>query len=172
MNADQRGEAGREVIRQTITQLQDMDTVYENTINPNREIVRPDIATFNALLAAAINVESCEMGEFVFRELNALKITADETTYERAIILFVTQPNYSDAYDFLKECQSKGMIPTRAAYLAIGLRCLEENDDRWISIGKDMVNHNYYPGHELRDALLTGGFISGDVLRPLERVPE
>ena len=160
MNAAQVGEPGREIIRQTITQIQDMDVVHEEAINTNKRIIRPDISTFNALLGTAVDMESRELGEFVFREINAHKVKADETTYERAIILFVVQPDYNDAYDFLQECQSKGIRPTRASFLAIGLRCLKENDDRWIRIGIEMVDHEYYPGSELRQALLAGRHLS------------
>lgn len=171
MNAAMVGEPGREIIRQTITQIQDMDTVHEEEINANKRIIKPDIETFNALLGTAIDTESREMGEFVFRELNAHKIQADATTYERAIVLFVTQDDYSDAHAFLQECQSK-MTPSRRSFLAVALRCLKEGDERWIRIGKEMVDCGHYPGGELQNALLTGGHISAARLKPLARSSE
>ncbi|PWN36295.1 uncharacterized protein FA14DRAFT_53909 [Meira miltonrushii] len=171
MNADMVGEPGKEIIRQTITQIQDMDTVHEQEISANKRIIQPDIATFNALLGTAIDTDSRELAEFVFRELNAYKIKADETTYERAIVLYVAQENYSDAYAFLQECQSK-MIPSKASFLAVALRCLREDDDRWINIGQEMVKNGYFPGGELLNALIKGGHISAARLGELSRSRE
>lgn len=168
-NAYQTGETGQEMIRQTITQIQDMEIAHENAISNNNRIIRPDIATFNALLTVAVDTESREMAEFVFRELNSLKIKADETTYERAIVLFVIQPDYSDAISFLEECKSNGMVPTRNSFLFIGLRCLKEKDDRWIKIAKEMLDHGYYPGAELKMALLEGDYVSSARFSSLER---
>lgn len=128
--------------------------------------LRPDVHTFNALLSTAVNMQSPDLGRLVFDELNAAGVKADGTTYERAIVLSVTQPNYEDGFALLEECKMRDIRPTKSAYLALGTRCLHENDERWIGIGKEMTENEYYPGQELQDALLRGNWIDSGKLKP------
>lgn len=126
--------------------------------------LQPNIDTFNALLTVALATKSHTMATTIFKQLNAHKVKANERTYERAIRLSLLQDNYQNAFRLLEECKKRDLVPTRWSYFYIGLRCLEENDPRWIQIGKEMLETGYNPGHTLGRKLREGGYIANDEL--------
>jgi pentatricopeptide repeat protein len=134
----------------------------------NQDSLVPTISTYNALLSTAIDTESSALGRFVFDQINKERCPADETTYERAIVLSLTQSSYEDAFRLLNECKMRNLRPTRAAYQALGLRCLKEEDDRWISIGREMIDLGYYPGQDLHEELVRGDWVDSHKLRPFD----
>ncbi|PWN88625.1 hypothetical protein FA10DRAFT_167943 [Acaromyces ingoldii] len=117
------------------------------------DTVLADAATFDELLLTAIDARDRLMGTLVFKDLNhhrrrtpeekAAKIgemvTPTATTYERAIILCLTQKGYyEDAFKFLEEAKRRKIVPTRTSYEAIVLRCRDAGDERWERIAREL----------------------------------
>lgn len=124
-----------------------------------RFTVQASIDTFNILLSTAINRRSRRLAKAVMAHLVAARIPATAVTYERAIVLALTQPTYEAAFSYLEECKLRGHVPTRASYLAIAKRCLEEHDERWVGIGNEMIENGYKTGKVLHGALEKGGWL-------------
>lgn len=124
--------------------------------------VQANVQTYNILLSTAIDRRNRHLAKAVLTHLTKANIHGDATTYERVIVLSLTQPSYESAFTYLGECKENKITPTRDSYLAIGKRCLEERDERWIGIGQEMLKRGYYPGPQLAQALQKGGWMETD----------
>lgn len=107
-----------------------------HVIGPDAPGLRADIDTYHAMLTVCINAVDRYMGTLLLRDLAAHQpaLVPTEVTYERAIVLCCTQHVYEDAFAFLEEAKSRGIVPTRASYTAIISACRNARDDRYARI--------------------------------------
>lgn len=133
--------------------------------------VKADANTFDELLSTAIDARDRLMGTLIFKDLNYLRerssktvvaqdTTSDSTvtptvrTYERAIILCLTQKGYyEDAFKFLEEAKRRRLVPTRTSYEAIILRCKQAGDDRWETVARELKSTRQRPSFAIEQWL-------------------
>ena len=70
-------------------------------------------------------------------------------TFERMIVLCLTQRNYDDAFGFIEEAKERGITPSRKSYEALVRKCFRERDQRWERLLSDMSDHGYRPSAKL-----------------------
>src|SRR5258708_25663453 len=70
-------------------------------------------------------------------------IKPDAGTYERYIILCLTQPTYEDAFFYLEEMKGAGFKPTFKVYDSIIRRALRAQDSRWKLAVTELLEAKY-----------------------------
>ncbi|KAI8098679.1 uncharacterized protein BX664DRAFT_381362 [Halteromyces radiatus] len=108
--------------------------------------VVPDVDTFNAVLEACIQTEMKGMGQIVIEELKKAKVTPNVETFSKMITLACTQPNYEDAFVYLEEMKSHGIIPPRQCYVVLAKKLAWERDPRYHIALEEMETYGYRPG--------------------------
>lgn len=119
------------------------------TSGDRRELVRPNLDTFNSLLSGCIDAADYDTGVELLKDLNHLKLRPNAVTFERMIVLCLTQPNYDDAFGLIEEAKDKGIPPSRKSYEAVVRKCFREKDHRWESVLADMKDQGYRPNPRL-----------------------
>ncbi|OCH84665.1 hypothetical protein OBBRIDRAFT_764006 [Obba rivulosa] len=118
--------------------------------------VRPNLETFNLLLAGCIASEQRQLGDRLLTEMKEMHIKPDPRTYERLIMLCLTQVTYEDAFFYLEEMKSTGIMPPLSVYEAIVLRCIRTGDPRSQLAFEEMRECGYIPSLELQRTLNAG----------------
>ncbi|KAI6134511.1 hypothetical protein EV401DRAFT_1905625 [Pisolithus croceorrhizus] len=113
---------------------------------------KPDVETFNHLLQGCINAEHRELGDKLLLDLKQANVRPNALTYERTILLCLTQPTYEDAFFYLEEMKAQKIVPPLRVYEAIVRTCVAAGDSRYAlalaeleqcgySLSKDLQRH-------------------------------
>ncbi|KAI8344854.1 hypothetical protein BC941DRAFT_458631 [Chlamydoabsidia padenii] len=100
--------------------------------------VVPDVDTFNAVLDACIQTDMKGMGQVVIDELKKAKITPNADTFSKMITLVCKQSNYEDAFVYLEEMKSLGMVPPQQSK-----KLAYERDPRFHIALEEMETYGY-----------------------------
>ncbi|PWN48694.1 hypothetical protein IE53DRAFT_318903, partial [Violaceomyces palustris] len=119
----------------------------------DRCLVQPNLETYHILLSGCIDHKDRKLGQRVLRDIVQSKLKPNEITYERMIILCLTQESYEDSFGFLEQAKMEDIFPTRKSYEAMIRRCHGVGDERWRLLYDEMVEAGYRPGRSLRDQL-------------------
>ncbi|OJA18630.1 hypothetical protein AZE42_01776 [Rhizopogon vesiculosus] len=117
----------------------------------------PDIDTFNTLLTGCIAASHRELGDRLLLELKELGIKPDATTYERIILLCLTQDTYEDAFFYLEEMKAQKFTPPRGVYSAIVRTCIAAGDSRYTLALDEMKQCGYPVSSNLQQFIDSGG---------------
>ena len=115
----------------------------------------PNTETFN-ILFQALREGSKDVAMFLAAEMRALKVKPDHLTYDRLILVCLTEPDYGDAFLYLDEMETAGqsrgekwwMRP--GTVLAFVKRCLAEKDKRVWQLLTEMEKRKYSVAAKLR----------------------
>jgi pentatricopeptide repeat protein len=91
----------------------------------------PNIDTFNLVLSGCISSQHRQLGDTVLGEMALAEIAPDSTTFERMIILCLTQPTYDDAFYYLDRMKAQNIKPSYSVYSALVRKCASVKDSRW-----------------------------------------
>lgn len=117
----------------------------------------PDIDTFNTLLSGCIVASHRELGNRLLLDLKELGIKPDATTYERIIILCLTQATYEDAFFYLEEMKAQKFVPPRSVYDAIIRTCIAAGDSRYTLALDELKQCGYTVSKSLQTFIDSGG---------------
>lgn len=117
----------------------------------------PDIDTFNTLLSGCIVASHRELGNKLLLDLKGLGIKPDATTYERIIILCLTQATYEDAFFYLEEMKAQKFVPPRSVYDAIIRTCIAAGDSRHTLALDELKQCGYTVSRSLQTFIDSGG---------------
>ncbi|KAI6157784.1 hypothetical protein BKA82DRAFT_4061395 [Pisolithus tinctorius] len=92
---------------------------------------KPDVETFNHLLQGCINTCHRELGDKLLLDLKQANVRPNALTYERTILLCLTQPTYEDAFFYLEEMKAQKIVPPLRVYDAIIRTCVVAGDSRY-----------------------------------------
>ena len=119
--------------------------------------VKPTISTFNHLLSGCISTSHRALGDKLLSELRELNLVPDTQTFERVIILCLTQTVYEDAFFYLEEMKGQGYMPPLSVYTAIIRKCVVSGDVRWEVALDEMKECGYTVSPTLQFFIDTGG---------------
>lgn len=117
----------------------------------------PDIDTFNSLLSGCIIASHRGLGDRLLLDLKELGIKPDATTYERIIVLCLTQATYEDAFFYLEEMKAQKYVPPRSVYDAIIRTCIAAGDSRYTLALDELKQCGYTVSDNLQTFIDTGG---------------
>jgi len=124
--------------------------------------VAPNIDTYNILLTGCIAAEHSELGERLLAEMRAAGLNPDERTYERLVILALTQPSYEAAFFYLEEMKGFSYQPSPQVYEALASKCAFAKDARANLVLQEMEESGYKPTGYLRRLVETKGEVVPD----------
>lgn len=110
----------------------------------------PDIETFNLLLLGCINASHRELGDKLLLDLKQAKLRPNALTYERTILLCLTQPTYEDAFFYLEEMKAQKFLPPLRVYEAIIRTCVTAGDSRYALALTELGQCGYSLSQNLR----------------------
>lgn len=119
--------------------------------------VNADISTFNHLLSGCIFASHRELGDRLLSELRELGLVPDKVTFERMIVLCLTQTVYEDAFFYLEEMKGQGHMPPISVYTALIRKCVVSGDVRWKIALDEMKECGYEVLPNLQLFIDTGG---------------
>ena len=96
------------------------------------------IDTFNIVLSSRVTATHRALGDTILSEMSALSILPDHTTYERMILLSLTQVVYEDAFYYLEKMKADGFKPPACIYSSLIRKCVEVEDKRWRLVKEEM----------------------------------
>ncbi|CAO3650628.1 unnamed protein product [Cunninghamella blakesleeana] len=105
--------------------------------------ITPNVDTFNAVLDACIKTEMKGMGNVVIEELKKAEVKPNVDTFTKMITLACTQKNYEDAFVYLEEMKSYGVIPPESCYVVIARKLAFERDPRFHIALEEMETYGY-----------------------------
>ena len=105
--------------------------------------VKPNVDTINTLLSGCILLSHRTLGDRIMTESREGGIKPDAGTYERYIVLCLTQPTYEDAFFYLEEMKGAGFKPTFKVYDSIIRRALRAHDSRWKLAMAELLEAKY-----------------------------
>ncbi|KZT10732.1 uncharacterized protein LAESUDRAFT_644337 [Laetiporus sulphureus 93-53] len=129
--------------------------------------VKPNIDTYNLLLAGCIAAQHRPLGDRLLTEMKEAKIKPDIRTYERLIVLCLTQTVYEDAFFYLEEMKTEGHLPPLAVYEAIIRKCVALGDPRYKLAVEELLECGYELSSGLNSFIQSGGTHDGS--HPKER---
>jgi hypothetical protein len=103
----------------------------------------PTAETFNFLLSGAILTQQRELGDTLMHDMQAARVRPDVQTYERFVVLCLSSDRYDDAFFYLEEMKSAGLMPPRSVYDAIIRRCILSRDKRFEVAQEEMREMGY-----------------------------
>ncbi|KAF8161013.1 hypothetical protein B0H34DRAFT_795856 [Crassisporium funariophilum] len=92
--------------------------------------LQPDLATFNLLLDGCIAAQHRQLGDLLLGDMKDLKVKPNHETYEKIILLCLTQEIYEDAFFYLEEMKAATYVPPQSVYEALVQRCRSAGDSR------------------------------------------
>ncbi|KAF7975907.1 hypothetical protein HWV62_8337 [Athelia sp. TMB] len=119
----------------------------------------PTVETFNLLLGACIAHAHRELGDRLLGEMKAAvpAVKPNGQTYERLVLLCLTQPTYEDAFFYLEEMKARGFLPTLSIYDAIVRKCVSVGDGRYKLALDEMKQCGYAVSKALDQFIEAGG---------------
>lgn len=108
---------------------------------------KADADTFNLLLSACISFKHRSLGDYLLNEMKELGIKPNSRTFERMIVLCLTQTTYEDAFFYLEEMKSHKFLPPLGVYDTIIRKCVSVGDTRY-KLALDEMKQCGYEGTE------------------------
>nr|XP_031864431.1 uncharacterized protein CI109_000345 [Kwoniella shandongensis]KAA5531503.1 hypothetical protein CI109_000345 [Kwoniella shandongensis] len=137
--------------------LGDLQRVRATQIAASDLGLKPDVDTFNGVLACCITTRHRPLGDTVLSEMVASDITPNAKTYETLILLCLTQATYEDAFYYLEKTKADGFKPSYAIYEALIRKCVTLQDSRWRLVVDEMKEVGYRMDSELHEFVNSGG---------------
>lgn len=116
---------------------------YDDSINLYKQMHTicdrgPNTDTFNTLLQGCTRRRSKDIAMFLASEMSALNVKPDQLTYDRLILICLSEDDYEDAFLYLEEMKAVGTLKDeqRGWWMRLGTasalvrRCIAEGDDR------------------------------------------
>ncbi|KAG6329555.1 hypothetical protein ID866_9533 [Astraeus odoratus] len=116
---------------------------------------KPDIETFNHLLQGCINANHRELGNKLLLDMKQAGVRPNALTYERVILLCLTQATYEDAFFYLEEMKAQKFVPPLRVYEAIIRTCVTAGDSRYALALTELGQCGYTPSKDLRRHVAT-----------------
>lgn len=113
----------------------------------------PNLDTHEAYLLACLKSQHLAHGEAAWRSLSTHGIQPTSSTYEKMARLYLTQPDYDEAFTLLEEAKQRHVEPTRRMYTAMIYTCLKHDDARWRALSLELKEAGHDPGARLREAM-------------------
>ena len=92
--------------------------------------VEPDVTIFNILLDGCIAAQHRQFGDVLLDDIKKLKVRPNKETYEKIILLCLTQEVYEDAFFYLEEMKAAEFVPPQTVYEALVHKCRSMGDTR------------------------------------------
>lgn len=108
-----------------------------------------NIETIDSVLDACIHVKDAAMGVSIFNEYVRGEIIPTATTMSKMVTLLCTQDNYEDAFRYLEDTKSMGLVPLRGCYYRLIKKLAISGDARIDMALHDMKACGYDPGESL-----------------------
>lgn len=115
------------------------------------------VETYNLLLSACIGASHRELGDHIIADMKKAGIRADAGTYERLVLLCLTQNMFEDAFFYLEEMKGHKLLPTYGIYDAIIRKCVSVGDTRFKLALDEMKQVGYQPSASLNRFIGQGG---------------
>ncbi|KLO12254.1 hypothetical protein SCHPADRAFT_854109 [Schizopora paradoxa] len=119
--------------------------------------VKPDVTTFNLLLAACVSAQHRELGDRMFAEMGDAHLKPNVDTYKQLVALHLTQPEYEDAFFYLEEMKSAGLKPPYSIYDNIVRKCVSMGDSRYKLAVEELEQMEYTMTPDLITFIDSGG---------------
>ncbi|KAI6021419.1 hypothetical protein BKA83DRAFT_4464145 [Pisolithus microcarpus] len=88
-----------------------------------------DAAAINTIIEASIALGDLQRA--LLLDLKQANVRPNALTYERTILLCLTQPTYEDAFFYLEEMKAQKIVPPLRVYEAIVRTCVAAGDSRY-----------------------------------------
>lgn len=121
--------------------------------------ITPTLETYNLVLSACIEARHRPLGDTILTEITNANppLKPDAVTYERMIMLCLTQPTYEDAFYFLEQMKAAGITPRASTYENLIRKCARVKDPRWKVALEEMESLGYKASGDLIRYCQTGG---------------
>lgn len=121
------------------------------------------VETYNLLLSACIGAAHRGLGDIILGEMKKAGIKPDARTYERLVMLCLTQETYEDAFFYLEEMKGHKLLPTYGIYDAIIRKCVSVGDTRFKLALDEMKQVGYQRTESLDKFIAQGGVFKATV---------
>ncbi|TIA93179.1 hypothetical protein E3P99_00312 [Wallemia hederae] len=111
--------------------------------------LKPSTETYNILLSGCIDTSNRSLGDKLLTLMKKEEIQPDKRTFERLIVLCLTQSTYEDAFFYLEEMKSAGHIPPQNVYETLIRRCKSLGDSRYKVALEELHECKYKPTKSL-----------------------
>ncbi|TIB78493.1 hypothetical protein E3Q23_00730 [Wallemia mellicola] len=111
------------VIISACVKLGDMHRALSTFQEIDQFKVKPSTETYNILLSGCIDGSNRSLGDKLLTMMKKQNVQPDARTFERLIILCLTQTAYEDAFFYLEEMKGAGYIPPQSVYETLIRRC-------------------------------------------------
>lgn len=115
------------------------------------------VETYNLLLSACIGAAHRGLGDHLLGEMKKAGVKPDARTYERLVLLCLTQDTYEDAFFYLEEMKGHKLLPTYGIYDAIIRKCVSVGDTRFKLALDEMKQVGYQASNSLNKFIIEGG---------------
>ncbi|KAN0077750.1 hypothetical protein V8E54_006054 [Elaphomyces granulatus] len=88
-----------------------------------------NVVTYNSLIATCRHAKNTEACMFVVKEMAALGVTPDSTTFERLILICLDSGNFRSGYMYFQDLIDRGLILSESARDEICNSCQDLNDE-------------------------------------------
>lgn len=119
--------------------------------------VVPTIDTFNILIHGASIRRNVTAVHTYYEDIINRGLEPNKETYERIIVLLITEPVYDDAFLYLHKMESARLQPSADLLMALAKKCSLRYDARWKQVVKQMEKLNYEVSDELMEYLISNG---------------
>jgi pentatricopeptide repeat protein len=119
--------------------------------------VEPTIDTYNILIYGACLRRNTPAIHGYYEDILQRGLEPNKETYERIIVLLITEPVYEDAFLYLSKMEAARLQPSAELLMAFAKKCSLRYDARWKLLVKKMERLNYEVSDELMEYLITNG---------------
>lgn len=119
--------------------------------------VEPTVDTFNILIYGACLRRNVPAIHAYYEDIVKHRLEPNKETYERIIVLLLTEPVYEDAFLYLAKMEAARLQPSAELLMALAKKCSLRYDARWKELVKKMEKLNYEVSDELMEYLATNG---------------
>ncbi|KAH9948686.1 hypothetical protein B0H21DRAFT_732616 [Amylocystis lapponica] len=130
-----------------------------------------DVTALNVIIQASVGLGTCSgrvaprTGDRLLAEMKQARLKPDTRTYERLLMLCLTQSTYEDAFFYLEEMKGEGHVPPLTVYEAIVRKCVSVGDTRYKLAVEELVECGYEVSSTL-DTFINSGGEHGGVKEP------
>lgn len=111
--------------------------------------LKPSTETYNILLSGCIDTSNRTLGDKLLTLMKKQDVQPDKRTFERLVVLCLTQSTYEDAFYYLEEMKSAGHIPPQSVYETLIRRCKSLGDSRYKVALEELHECKYKPTKSL-----------------------
>ncbi|PVU86808.1 hypothetical protein BB559_006117 [Furculomyces boomerangus] len=105
--------------------------------------IKKNSDTFSILLDGCLIQKNTFAAKNLFESMTTEGIEPNQQAYESMVLIYLTQPDYENAFLYLEAMKSKGFIPSGRVYSNLVIKCEKHGDPRYEAVIDEMKLFGY-----------------------------